>query len=104
MEHPGQVQAAVVFLFALCDFVNVVPDLVIMKKVFITALAILVVAGLVTGENPYNEVYGRTADSLRTLHDKAAKARVKIGCENCNAEHRFLISPREFWQLAGLSV
>ena len=38
--------------------------------------AILVVAGLVTGENPYNEVYGRTADSLRTLHDKAAKARV----------------------------
>jgi L-ribulose-5-phosphate 3-epimerase len=60
--------------------------------------AILVVAGLVTGENPYNEVYGRTLESLRALHDKAAKARVKIGCENCNAEQRFLISPREFWQ------
>jgi L-ribulose-5-phosphate 3-epimerase len=23
---------------------------------------------------------------------------VKIGCENCNSEQRFLLSPREFWQ------
>jgi len=58
----------------------------------------LVVAGLVTAEVPYNEVYGRTIDSLRALGEKAAQARVKIGCENCCAEQRFLITPREFWQ------
>jgi hexulose-6-phosphate isomerase len=39
--------------------------------------AILVVAGLVTEETPYNEVYRRTLD-------------------NCCSEQRFLISPREF--------
>jgi L-ribulose-5-phosphate 3-epimerase len=60
--------------------------------------AILVVAGLVTEEVPYNEVYGRTIESLRALHGTAAKARVRIGCENCNSEHRFLITPREFSQ------
>jgi hexulose-6-phosphate isomerase len=58
----------------------------------------LVVAGLVTAEIPYNEVYVRTAESLRTLSEKAAKARVKIGCENCCSEQRFLITPREFRQ------
>jgi len=58
----------------------------------------LVVAGLVTAEVPYNEVYGRTIDSLRAIGEKAAQARVKIGCENCCAEQRFLITPREFWQ------
>jgi hexulose-6-phosphate isomerase len=58
----------------------------------------LVVAGLVTAEIPYNEVYVRTIESLKTLGEKAAKARVKIGCENCCAEQRFLITPREFWQ------
>jgi len=58
----------------------------------------LVVAGLVTAEIPYNEVYGRTIESLKTLGEKAAQARVKIGCENCCAEQRFLITPREFWQ------
>jgi L-ribulose-5-phosphate 3-epimerase len=58
----------------------------------------LVVAGLVTAEIPYNEVYGRSVESLRALGEKAAKARVKIGCENCCAEQRFLITPREFWQ------
>jgi hexulose-6-phosphate isomerase len=26
----------------------------------------------------------------------AAKAQVKIGCENCNSEQRFLLTPREF--------
>lgn len=60
--------------------------------------SILVVAGLVTAEIPYNEVYMRTLDSVRLLGEKAAKAKVHIGCENCNSEHRFLISPREFWQ------
>jgi L-ribulose-5-phosphate 3-epimerase len=60
--------------------------------------ATLVVAGLVTAEIPYNEVYGRTIESLKALGEKAAKARVKIGCENCCAEQRFLITPREFWQ------
>lgn len=60
--------------------------------------AILVVAGLVTEEVPYNEVYQRSVEALRPLGDTAARAGVKIGCENCNAEHRFLMSPREFGQ------
>jgi len=59
--------------------------------------AILLVAGLVTEEVPYNEVYLRCLDALQQLAPKAAKANVKIGCENCNSEQRFLISPREFW-------
>lgn len=58
--------------------------------------AILVVAGLVTEEVPYNEVYQRCVDALGPLGEKAARAGVRIGCENCNAEHRFLMSPREF--------
>ena len=60
--------------------------------------AILVVAGLVTDEVPYNEVYQRCVDALKSLSDKAARAGVKIGCENCNSEQRFLLSPREFAQ------
>ena len=60
--------------------------------------AILVVAGLVTDEVPYNEVYQRCLDALRPLGETATRAGVKIGCENCNSEQRFLISPREFWQ------
>src|SRR5207249_3978692 len=60
--------------------------------------AILLVAGLVTEEVPYNEVYQRCVESLKPLGEKAARAGVRIGCENCNAEHRFLISPREFRQ------
>jgi hexulose-6-phosphate isomerase len=58
--------------------------------------AILVVAGLVTEEIPYNEVYARCVESMKTLSTKAAAARVKIGVENCCAEQRFLLSPREF--------
>jgi hexulose-6-phosphate isomerase len=58
--------------------------------------AILVVAGLVTEEVPYNEVYQRCVDVLQPLGDKAAEAKVKLGCENCNAEQRFLMGPREF--------
>jgi L-ribulose-5-phosphate 3-epimerase len=60
--------------------------------------AILVVAGVVTESVPYNEVYRRCVDGLRSLGDRAAQAKVKIGCENCNSEQRFLLSPREFWQ------
>ena len=60
--------------------------------------AILIVAAYVTDEVPYNEVYQRYLDGLRILAEKAAKVKVKIGCENCNSEQRFLISPREFWQ------
>ena len=60
--------------------------------------AILVVAGLVTDEVPYNEVYQRCVDALKALGDTAARAGVKIGCENCNSEQRFLLSPREFLQ------
>ncbi len=58
--------------------------------------AILVVAGLVTEEVPYNEVYTRCVDALQQLGDQAEKTGVKIGCENCNSEQRFLLSPREF--------
>jgi L-ribulose-5-phosphate 3-epimerase len=58
--------------------------------------AVLVVAGLVTEEVPYNEVYLRCVDAMKQLAPVAAKAQVKIGCENCNSEQRFLISPREF--------
>jgi L-ribulose-5-phosphate 3-epimerase len=60
--------------------------------------AILIVAAYVTHEVPYNEVYQRYLDGLKVLAEKAAKANVEIGCENCNSEQRFLISPREFWQ------
>ncbi len=58
--------------------------------------AILVVAGVVDEQTPYNEVYRRCVDGLQKLGETAAKARVKIGAENCNSEQRFLISPREF--------
>src|ERR671934_630690 len=54
--------------------------------VLLGADAILVVAGLVTEEVPYNEVYQRCVDALRSLGEKAARAGVKIGCENCNSE------------------
>lgn len=58
--------------------------------------AILIVAGLVTSDTPYNEVYKRTVDSLQHLAEQAAKAQVKVGVENCCAEQKFLLSPREF--------
>ena len=58
--------------------------------------AILVVAGIVTEETPYQEVYPRTVEALQKLAETAARARVKIGCENCCSEQRFLMSPREF--------
>jgi hexulose-6-phosphate isomerase len=58
--------------------------------------SILVVAGLVTAEAPYNEVYGRTVEALQKLGEYASAAKVKIGVENCCAEQKFLLSPREF--------
>jgi L-ribulose-5-phosphate 3-epimerase len=58
--------------------------------------AILVVAGLVTEDSPYDDVYKRCVDALHELGDFAARVHVRIGCENCNSEQRFLISPREF--------
>ena len=58
--------------------------------------AVLVVAGLVTEEVPYNEVYARCVDALRTLGEDAQRAGIRIGVENCNSEQRFLLSPREF--------
>jgi len=58
--------------------------------------AILVVAGVVKEDLPYNEVYNRCRDVLQKLGEDAAKAKVKIGIENCNAEQKFLLSPREF--------
>src|SRR5205807_5731154 len=41
--------------------------------------AVLVVAGLVTEEVPYNEVYQRCVEALRTLGVVAAWAGVRIG-------------------------
>jgi L-ribulose-5-phosphate 3-epimerase len=58
--------------------------------------AILVVAGIVTETSAYEDVYQRCVDSLKELGDFAARVHVRIGCENCNAEQRFLLSPREF--------
>ena len=58
--------------------------------------AILIVAGLVTSDAPYNEVYKRCVESLKQLSTVAEKARVKIGVENCCSEQKFLLSPREF--------
>jgi len=58
--------------------------------------AILIVAGIVTADTPYNEVYNRCVDSLQKLAPDAASAKVKIGVENCCSEQRFLLSPREF--------
>jgi hexulose-6-phosphate isomerase len=58
--------------------------------------AILIVAGLVEENAPYNEVYKRSRAAVQELAEYAAAARVKIGVENCNAEQRFLLSPREF--------
>jgi hexulose-6-phosphate isomerase len=58
--------------------------------------AILVVAGLVTEDTPYNEVYRRTVDNIQQLSETASRAKVRIGCESCCSEQRFLISPREF--------
>jgi hexulose-6-phosphate isomerase len=60
--------------------------------------AILVVAGLVTEDVPYAEVYQRCVEALKSLGETARRAGVKIGCENCNSEQRFLLSPREFQQ------
>jgi len=60
--------------------------------------AILVVAGLVTEDVPYLEVYQRCVDALKPLGETARRAGVRIGCENCNSEQRFLLSPREFQQ------
>jgi L-ribulose-5-phosphate 3-epimerase len=60
--------------------------------------AILVVAGLVTEEIPYNEVYRRTVEVMQELGPKATRAGVRIGCENCNSEQKFLLSPGEFLQ------
>src|SRR3989441_8690314 len=56
--------------------------------------AILVVAGLVTEEVPYNEVYQRCVETLRPLGEKAGRAGIRIGCEKCNAAHPVLINPR----------
>ncbi len=58
--------------------------------------AILIVAGIVTEEVPYNEVYNRSVEGLRKLAPMATAAKVRIGIENCNSEQRFLLSPREF--------
>lgn len=58
--------------------------------------AILIVAGIVTSDTPYNEVYKRTVDSLQRLAEDADRAKVRIGAENCCSEQKFLLSPREF--------
>lgn len=59
--------------------------------------AILVVAGLVTEEVPYNEVYNRCVEAMKELGPDAAREGVRIGCENCCSEQKFLMGPREFY-------
>ena len=59
--------------------------------------AILVVAGLVTAEVPYNEVYNRCVEALKSLAPNAAREGIRIGCENCCSEQKFLMGPREFF-------
>lgn len=56
---------------------------------------ILVVAGLVTPEVTYDECYQRCLATLAPLGAEARRAGVVIGVENCNAEQRFLMGPRE---------
>jgi L-ribulose-5-phosphate 3-epimerase len=58
--------------------------------------AILVVTGLVTESVPYQDVYHRSVEAMKQLAPQAARAGVRIGCENCNAEQKFLLSPGEF--------
>jgi hexulose-6-phosphate isomerase len=57
---------------------------------------VLVVAGLVTPEVTYSECYQRCVDALAPLGPEARRAGVTIGLENCNAEQRFLMGPKEF--------
>ncbi len=58
--------------------------------------AILVVVGIVTETEPYNDVYARSLDALRQVGGKAAAAHIRVGVENCCSEQRFLLSTREF--------
>src|SRR5207245_3899250 len=55
--------------------------------------AILLVAGLVTPEVPYNEVYQRCLEALRPLGEKAARTGGRMRFEDCDDEPRILISP-----------
>lgn len=56
---------------------------------------ILVVAGIVTPEVTYDECYQRCLEVLPPLGPEARRAGVVIGIENCNAEQRFMMGPRE---------
>lgn len=56
---------------------------------------ILVVAGLVTPEVTYKECYQRCLEVLPALGPAARRAGVVVGIENCNAEQRFMMGPRE---------
>jgi hexulose-6-phosphate isomerase len=55
-----------------------------------------VVTGLVTESVPYQDVYHHSVEAMKQLAPQAAQAGVRIGCENCNAEQKFLLSPGEF--------
>src|SRR2546427_2023351 len=56
----------------------------------------LTVTGVQTCALPISDLDVRPF-GLKQLAPKAERAHVKIGCENCNSEQRFLLSPREFW-------
>lgn len=58
--------------------------------------AILIVAGVVTPKLHYDQVYDWSVEGLQRLGQRAAAAHVRIGVENCCAEQKFLLSPREF--------
>src|SRR2546428_12163110 len=56
--------------------------------------AILVVAGIVTEETPYQEVYPRTVEALQRLADTAAPAPGQIRAGDSCPAQRFLRGPR----------
>jgi len=58
--------------------------------------AILLVPGVVTGEDPYEEVHERALVALKELAEEAARAQVHIGVENVG--NNMLLSPLEMRQ------
>lgn len=57
---------------------------------------VLVVAGLVSQNENYNDVYKRSVEALQELASIAGSAKITIGCEPNTCYQRFLLSPREY--------
>jgi L-ribulose-5-phosphate 3-epimerase len=58
--------------------------------------AVLVISGVVTEREAYEEVWARSQEALRLLAADAERYGVALAVENCNAWQRFLLSPLEF--------